>query len=163
MTSLFTFLGDEQVMRHSQRLRTLAACRRHIAGHEWQRRRFGFAPWTVLERDSGRIVGWGGLFDDLFDPGWGPELGYWIAPTVWGRGYASELTGASLAFARDRLGWSEAQAFVRPQNTASRRVLEKAGFVIDRFIPALDRDRYTCRLTGRMPATALAHAKSSVT
>ena len=140
--SLFAFLGDEAAMRHTQCLATLHDCRRHIAGHEWQRRRHGFAPWTVVERAGGRIIGWGGLFDDPFDPGWGPELGYWVSPTVWGRGYASELVQASLGFARDRLGWAEIQAFVRPENGGSRCVLEKAGFSRDRFVPALQRDRY---------------------
>ena len=144
--SLFEFLGDETAMQHTRCLATIHECRRHIAGHEWQRRRHGFAPWTVVERAGGRIIGWGGLFDDPFDPGWGPELGYWVSPTVWGRGYAFELIEASLGFARDQLGWDGIQAFVRPENTGSRAVLEKAGFSRHRFIPALQRYRYVCRL-----------------
>lgn len=145
---LFTFLGDPAAMRYTDCLSSLRACRRYLAGHEWQRRRRGFAPWTVLNREDGRIVGWGGVFDDPFDPGWGPELGYWFSPEAWGRGYATELVDASLNFAGNCLGWAQAQAFVRPANAASRRVLEKAGFTTDqRLIPALQRFRYVRSLT----------------
>ena len=139
--ALFAFLGDPEVMRHTDCLPTLQACRRHIVGHEWQRRRLGFAPWTVLDRADGRIIGWGGCFDDPFDRGWGPEIGYWFSRHVWGRGYATELVGAALGFARATLQWPSAQAFVKPGNAASQRVLEKSGFSVDRFIPALDRVR----------------------
>jgi RimJ/RimL family protein N-acetyltransferase len=107
--------------------------------HERRRRRCGYAPWTVVTRADRRIVGWGGLYDDPFEPGWGVEVGYWFHPQAWGRGYASELVRASLAFADDGLGLDDVKAFARPQNAASRRVLEKAGFQPVAFVPKLER------------------------
>ncbi len=148
---LFAFLGDAEAMRHTHHLATLCDCRRHVARHERQRRRIGCAPWAVLDRIDGRLVGYGGVFVDPFDPDWGLEVGYWFAPSAWGRGYATELTEASLRFARDRLGLSEIQAFAKPENAASRRVLEKAGFEHAGFIPELERYRYLRRLGGADP------------
>lgn len=94
--ALFSFLGDAQAMRHTAHFTTLRACRRHVAGHEWQRRRLGCAPWTVRSRGDGAIIGWGGLFEHPFDPGWGVELDYWFAPAAWGQGNATELTAACI-------------------------------------------------------------------
>jgi ribosomal-protein-alanine N-acetyltransferase len=140
--ALFAFFGDAQAVRHTTHLATLRACRRHVAGHEWQRRWLGYAPWTIRTRADGAIIGWGGLFEDPFDPGWGVELGYWFAPSAWGRGYAGELAAASVAEARDRLHLAELRAFARPENAGSCRVLEKAGFARERYVPELERNLY---------------------
>jgi [ribosomal protein S5]-alanine N-acetyltransferase len=48
----------------------------------------------------------------------------------------------SLEHARDRLGLAEVVAFSHADNAASRRVLKKAGFALDRFIPDMDRQLY---------------------
>ncbi len=129
-------------MHHTHVDKTLRDCRRRIAAHEWQRRRDGFGPWTVVSRAEGRTVGWGGLYTDPFDPGWGAEVGYFFHPDVWGRGYATELVAASLDLADRLLNLPEVQAFARPENAASRRILEKAGFEIVRFIPEMERWLY---------------------
>ena len=99
----------------------------------------GFAPWAVLTRGDGQLVGWGGLYEDPFDPGWGVELGYSLHPAAWGQGYATELARACLALADEELEAPEVWAFVHPDNTASRRVLGRAGFAQVRLLPEKDR------------------------
>ena len=64
---LFEFLGDAEAMRHTQVDASLRACRRRIAIHEWHRRHRGYAPWTIISKADGRIIGWGGLYADPFD------------------------------------------------------------------------------------------------
>lgn len=140
--ALYSFLGDAEAMRHTHVDRSFAACRRRIAVHEWRRRRDGFAPWTAVEKAGGAIAGWGGLYNDPFDPGWGVEVGYFFHPAAWGRGYASELVGAAVDLADRTLGLPEVRAFSRPENTGSRRVLEKAGFEAVRFVPEMERLLY---------------------
>jgi RimJ/RimL family protein N-acetyltransferase len=147
-TDLLRFLGDADAMRYTHCLAGLRECRRHIAGHEWQRRRLGFGPWTVLDRKH-HVIGFGGLYDDPFDVGWGAEIGYRFAPSAWGRGYATELVRYCLTVAHDRLGLAEVRAFAHPDNAASRRVLEKAGFAMLRFVPAMNRCLYAHRGTAR--------------
>jgi RimJ/RimL family protein N-acetyltransferase len=143
---LFDFLGDVDAMRQTSRLETLRDCRRHIAGHERQRRKVGYGPWTVRTKADGEIVGFGGLYDDPFDPGWGIEVGYAFASRAWGNGYATELTNFCLALARQELGVYLVRAFAHPDNAASRRVLEKAGFREQRFILEMNRYLYEHRL-----------------
>jgi ribosomal-protein-alanine N-acetyltransferase len=140
--ALFEFLGNPDAMRHTRVDASLRDCRRRIAVHEWRRRRDGYAPWTVVTRSEGRIIGWGGLYNDPFEPGWGVEVGYFFHPDAWGRGFASELVAASLDVADHVLKLPEVRAFARAGNIASRRVLEKAGFEVVRFVPELERWLY---------------------
>jgi len=59
------------------------------------------------------------------------ELGYWLGPSAWGKGYATEAARALTehAFATTPLQRIEARVFA--WNPASRRVLEKAGFALE--------------------------------
>lgn len=81
------------------------------------------------ERGTGHFIGWFALFDD------GPvdglrtaEVGYRLHRTAWGQGYATEGLVALLAQAFEPLGFDRIRAQTMAVNTASRRVLEKAGF-----------------------------------
>ena len=56
------------------------------------------------------------------------ELGYWIARSHWGQGYATEAVGAVLSLA-SALGHRRISAGHFIDNPASGRVLEKVGFV----------------------------------
>lgn len=74
------------------------------------------------------------------------EVGYFFAPAAWGKGYATELTRFCLEIARRRFRLPLVTAFAHPDNAGSRRVLEKAGFVEERYVDAMDRILYRCRL-----------------
>jgi len=89
-----------------------------------------------------RIIGWGGLYHDPFDPRWGIEVGCFFRPEAWRQGYATELVGACTSLADNVLRLPEVIAFARPENVGSRRVLEKAGFEVVRYIPDMQRLLY---------------------
>lgn len=143
--ALFEFLGDAEAMQHTHVDASLRECRRRIAIHEWRRRHDGYAPWTIVAKSEGRIVGWGGLYDDPFDPGWGVEVAYFFHPSAWGQGYASEVVAACTDVADYALHLPEVKAFAHPANARSRRVLERAGFEVVRFVPEMDRFLYRRR------------------
>ena len=140
--TLFEFLGNAEAMRHTHADASLRACRRRVAVHEWHRRRNGCAPWVITTKADDRIIGWGGLYDDPFHPGWGAEVGYFFHPSAWEQGYASEMVAASMAIADHTLWLAEVRAFAHPENAGSRRVLEKAGFEVVRFVPEMERFLY---------------------
>ena len=133
--ALFAFMGDPAAMRHTHAHPTPRALRRFLAGHRCQSRKTGSGPWTVIEHSTGQIIGFGGLYDDPFDPGWGVELAYFFAPDSWGKGYASELARAAIAAATG----PRLRAFAHPGNAGSRRVLVKAGFSEIRYVVEMDR------------------------
>jgi ribosomal-protein-alanine N-acetyltransferase len=104
---------------HRTPAETAAALR--VYGDTLERRGFSFL--AVVERESGAVIGDGGLHP----LGGDIELGYTLARAAWGRGYATELGRALLAFAFGELGAERVVAQVEPDNAASRRVLEKLG------------------------------------
>ncbi|MGB3338845.1 MAG: GNAT family protein [Devosia sp.] len=61
------------------------------------------------------------------------NLGYWMGQKFAGQGLMSEAVGVSLPFVFDTLDLHRIHAAFLPGNTASRRVLEKNGFVEEGF------------------------------
>ena len=91
---------------------------------------------------NGAPIGFGGIYEDPFDPGWGVEVGYFLAPAAWGKGYATEFTRFCVALARLEARWPALNAFVHPKNIASQNVLLKSGFRQERFVPEMQRFLY---------------------
>ena len=158
--ALFAFMGDRQVMQFTGVQTSLGGLRDYLAVHEAQRERVGYAPWTLMEKASGRLVGFGGLYEDPFDPGWGVEVAYFFhpaprrtsttattAPAAWGRGYATELVAFCIEEARRNALWPRLRAFAHPDNVASQRVLLRAGFEEERFVAEMNRRLYGLDLT----------------
>jgi RimJ/RimL family protein N-acetyltransferase len=89
-----------------------------------------------------RLVGGIGLHADA--DGDGHQLGYWLTPDVWGRGYATEAGQAMLGIARYAVGLDRLHALHHVDNPASGRVLRKLGFQ-----PTGRVERRECRARGR--------------
>jgi RimJ/RimL family protein N-acetyltransferase len=143
--ALFEFLGDKEAMRFTHVQSSLRHCRRYIALHERQRRTKGCAPWVIVAKTNNAIIGYGGLYDDPFDPGWGIELAYFFSPAAWGHGYATEFALGCLNFAETGGRWPEISAFAHPENRRSQAVLSKAGFLRQRYVPGMKRDLFLWR------------------
>ncbi len=98
----------------------------------WERH--GFGMWLLRERGSEAMVGRGGLqYCDVLGVK-AVEVGWAVTPERWGQGFATELGHVSIEVAFAVLGLHELIAFTLPDNIASRRVMEKAGFVYEREI-----------------------------
>jgi RimJ/RimL family protein N-acetyltransferase len=70
------------------------------------------------------------------------ELGYWLTPDAWGRGYATEAGRAVLATARETLRLKRVVAGHFIDNPASGKVLRKLGFrPTGRIVPRESRAR----------------------
>ena len=57
-----------------------------------------------------------------------PEIGYWLTPDSWGKGFATEAGAAAISAVRSSLGYTRISAGHFVDNPASGRVLEKLGF-----------------------------------
>lgn len=55
------------------------------------------------------------------------EVGYVLHPDFWGRGIAAEAVGEIIRFGFTKLGLNRIEAKYMPENSRSRRVLEKCG------------------------------------
>jgi RimJ/RimL family protein N-acetyltransferase len=142
---LYEILGDREHMRFTVWAESRSACETWLREYARTREPNGFAPWTVVHRGDERVVGWGGLNVDPHAPGWGTEVIYFMHPSYAGRGLATEVVQASLRHGFGDLALGEIGAFARPENIASARVLEKCGFQLLRYEPALERNHYAAR------------------
>jgi len=90
----------------------------------------GYGYWAVRERATGLFIGEAGFADHhrevnpALDP---PEAGWVLAPSVHGRGLATEAVRAILEWA-DARGWRRTTAMIDPTNVPSLRVADKCGF-----------------------------------
>lgn len=105
----------------------------------------GDVSLSVLAHEGGpkpRLIGGIGIHPD----GDGYELGYWLTPSAWGRGYATEAARAVLGMARYAMGLKQLKSGYFIDNPASGRVLTKLGFaptglVVPRLCLALGEER----------------------
>jgi RimJ/RimL family protein N-acetyltransferase len=87
-------------------------------------------PWTVVERESGAVVGRAGLWDE---PDWpGVEAVWFIGRPWWGKGYATEAAIAAVDWAFANRPIDEVVSVIVPANSASVRVAERLGMRADR-------------------------------
>jgi RimJ/RimL family protein N-acetyltransferase len=115
----------------------------------------GVHKWIAYERGSGEVVGRGGLSRTPIDQDWGQiyeflpvepwvrtahesshpfvahanwlEVGWAVRHEFWGRGYASEIGRAGLAFAFEVLAVQAVVSCTVRHNMRSRAVMERIG------------------------------------
>jgi RimJ/RimL family protein N-acetyltransferase len=91
--------------------------------------RRGFGLWAVEVQATGCFVGFTGLAEPGFDAHFTPavEVGWRLAHSAWGHGYATEAAQAALAFGFEEVGLAEVVSFTTAGNVRSRRVMERLG------------------------------------
>lgn len=92
----------------------------------------GYGYWAVEEKSTGRYIGDIGFADfrrDLQPSLDGMlEFGWVLASHAHGKGYASEAVAAAIGWAEQHRPTLRAVCIIAPDNRASIRVAEKAGF-----------------------------------
>jgi len=121
--------GDREVMRHfpapltrdasdelADRLQAAIASR-------------GWGLWALEERSTGAFIGFTGLAPTDFEASFTPafEIGWRLARSAWGSGFATEAARAAAAFAFDELDLEEIVSFTVQHNARSRAVMRRLG------------------------------------
>ncbi|MGV6397045.1 GNAT family N-acetyltransferase [Pseudomonas caspiana] len=127
--ALSAILADPEVMRYSVRgVMSPHATDEFIQWCVESYANSGFGPWAVVDNASGALAGFCGLNPERVDGADEIELGYRLAPQFWGRGLATEAVRATLEYGFTVLELASIIAIVQPENIASVRVIQKAGF-----------------------------------
>jgi RimJ/RimL family protein N-acetyltransferase len=113
------YIGDGKPMSRDGVTRMLARIIRYPALYP------DLGIWHTSRSDTGAFVGWfslkyAGKSPDI-------EIGYWLVPGAWGRGFATEGAQALVDYGFDDLGLDRIIGVTHPGNHASQRVLMKAG------------------------------------
>lgn len=132
--------ADPEVMEYFPSVLSAAesdALADRIEGHFEQ---YGYGLWAVEPEQTGDFIGFVGLnrpdfsipaFDGSAPPV--VEIGWRLARSAWGQGYASEAARAALRFAFETLELPQIFSFTVPANRRSRRVMERIG--LERHVP----------------------------
>jgi RimJ/RimL family protein N-acetyltransferase len=97
-----------------------------MAGH-WALK--GYGNWALEELDTHELVGRAGLY---YPPDWPDlEVGWTVARSRWGKGYAPEAARAAAAWAQEKLGRNHIVSLIHPFNAQSIRVAEKLGETLE--------------------------------
>ena len=88
----------------------------------------GYGMVSLVERDSGSVVGFAGLVHPGGQPE--PEIKYAFLRTHWGVGLATEVVPRLLNYGATAHGLHHITATVAPGNLVSQRVLVKAGMAL---------------------------------
>jgi len=103
----------------------------------------GFGCWAARERSSGALIGYVGISVPRFLPEILPavEVGWRFAPSVWGKGYASEGARAALDESFTTLGLDRVCSVPQSDNPASVRVAERLGMRLARPVTIAANER----------------------
>lgn len=90
----------------------------------------GEPEWGIVYKGDHRFVGTCGIVS------WEPyharaELGYALSRDYWGRGLMAEAVGAMISFGFKEMNLNRIEARCIAENTASARVMEKAGMLYE--------------------------------
>ncbi len=94
--------------------------------------RHGFCVGALESKADGQLLGHCGI--QYLDPGGDVEVGWWLARSQWGQGFATEAGRGALTFAFDELNLDRVLALAHIENKASRRVMERLGMRFHRYL-----------------------------
>jgi len=85
--------------------------------------------FAITIADGGAVIGGIAFTPSRVEPA--AELGYWMARAHWGKGYGGEALARVVRYATEECAprFTRLSARVAPDNIASRRMLERLGFV----------------------------------
>jgi RimJ/RimL family protein N-acetyltransferase len=104
-------------------------------GAHWEKH--GFGLWAVEVAASGEFIGYVGLQY----PGWFPdmahdvEVGWRLARSAWGHGYATEAAHAALEAAFTTLALSRVISLIDGTNQRSAAVARRLGLRLEEVVP----------------------------
>jgi len=99
----------------------------------------GFGLWALEVKETGEFIGFAGLNRVPFQAHFTPavEIGWRLARSAWGHGYASEAARAAVAYGFEVAGLDEIVSFTATTNVRSQAVMRRLGMTYD---PADDFD-----------------------
>lgn len=92
----------------------------------------GYGSWVWFEKSTYKFVGEGGLNITTVEEREEIELTYSLNKNFWGKGYAKEISKATLDYAFNKLNLSNIVCFTSENNFRSLNVMQKLGFIFEK-------------------------------
>lgn len=125
--------ADPEVMEHFPARLSRAESDAFVARIEAAFDKFGYGLWAVEIKESGTFIGFTGLLLQTFPAHFTPavEVGWRLARSAWGQGYASEAARGALVYGFDTAGLDEIVSMTAAVNERSQRVMHRIGMSRD--------------------------------
>ncbi|WP_369776575.1 GNAT family N-acetyltransferase [Streptomyces sp. R33] len=124
--------ADPEVREHLGELLTREQSDAAVALMQAEFDRRGFGWWALEARETGEFIGRVGLDEVGEDmPFAGVDIGWRLARSAWGHGYATEAALACLAFGFEALGLPQVVASTTVNNLRSQAVMRRIGMSRD--------------------------------
>jgi ribosomal-protein-alanine N-acetyltransferase len=93
----------------------------------------GYGLWALELRATGELIGFTGLDTPSFEAHFTPavEVGWRLARSAWGQGYATEAGLTSVGLGFEEAGLGELVSFTSAANFRSRAVMKRIGMTRD--------------------------------
>ncbi|MCP3464487.1 GNAT family N-acetyltransferase [Bradyrhizobium sp. CCGUVB23] len=131
LTDLVALHLDPEVSRYLGGVRSPEATKAYLAVNMAHWDRHGFGLWA-LRTPTGEFAGRAGIRHILLDDVDEIEIAYTFKRSLWGQGLASEISSALTNIGLAQLELPSLIGVVSAKNGASRRVLEKSNFSLER-------------------------------
>ena len=127
--SLTTIISDPEVSKYTihgicDEISTRQFIKKCLSCYE----SYGFGPWALIDKGSMDFIGFCGVSPEPVGELIETNLGYSLDRQYWGSGLATESARAILAYIFDNKKLKSVIVIIEPENVASKRVAEKAGF-----------------------------------
>lgn len=96
--------------------------------------KYEYDLWPVIEKSSGKLVGHCGYLDKDIEGKVEIEINYYLLPSSWGKGYATEVSKALISYAFSNMGLDRLIALIKPENENSAKVVGKIGMKLEKQI-----------------------------
>jgi RimJ/RimL family protein N-acetyltransferase len=131
LADLVTLHLDPEVSRYLGGVRAPEVTKTYIATNIAHWDQHGFGLWVLRTKD-GAFAGRAGIRHILVDGVDEIEIAYTFKRSLWGQGLASEIAIALTDIGLSQLGLPSLIGLVFVKHGASRRVLEKANYVLEK-------------------------------
>lgn len=126
----FIFEGlshPEVIPFYGVRYETFDATKAQMDWYESLQKEGSGIAWKIIERSTGNKLGVIAVY--LYKPEHKKaEIGFWLLPQFWNKGFASEALASVINYWKTEKGLHRLEGFVEEGNSASSKLLEKAGF-----------------------------------
>ncbi len=86
--------------------------------------------WAICSREDGTFYGAGG-FNDVDPKHKKAEIGFWLMPRYWGKGFMQEAFPVICNFGFEKLKLNRIEGFVDSENHNCKRAIEKMNFKLE--------------------------------
>ncbi|KEK26292.1 GNAT family N-acetyltransferase [Bacillus gaemokensis] len=127
---------NEKVMRYigNGTLKTYMQCKKSLEDRVFPGYKNGLGLFLMIERGTGTPIGHAGLVRQQIDGKEEIEIGYWLLPEHWGKGYAKEAATAFRDYGFQALRLNKLISLINPDHPASIFVARKTGLMYEKTV-----------------------------